>query len=258
MQTFIATVARDAGSLLQGYFRAASLQRAEKGAWDIVTEADLAAEGAIIAALRARFPAHAIIAEESGQSDAADQTSAARLCWLIDPLDGTVNFAHGLPNWGVSIALAEEGAVRYGAFFDPLHDELFYAERGAGAHCNGQPLRTSGVRDPAEAVVDSSDTHGPREDLARRVAGRLWGRVMRLHMNGSLVRALADLAAGRVDAVSGIGGGSWDCAAGGLLVREAGGQTTTMDGRILSPDASTVLAAATPDLHAALHTLIYA
>lgn len=251
MQTFISDVARQAGSLLLGYFRDASLRRADKGAWDLVTEADVAAEEAIIAALRGRFPDHAIIAEESGQS------GAARLCWLIDPLDGTINFSRGLPNWGVSIALAEDGGVVHGAFFDPVHDELFYAERGAGALCNGAPLRTSGVSDPAEAVVDSSDTHGPHEELARRVAGRLWGRVMRLHMNGSLVRALADLSSGHVDAVSGIGGGPWDCAAGGLLVREAGGHTTTMAGQPLSPDASTVLAAATPELHRALQTLIY-
>lgn len=252
MQTFISGVARQAGALLLDYFRADALRRADKGAWDLVTEADVAAEEQIIAALRSRFPDHAIIAEESGPS------GQARLCWLIDPLDGTINFSQGLPNWGVSIALAEDGVVRYGAFFDPVHDELFYAERDAGALCNGRPLRTSGISDLAAAVVDSSDTHGPHEALARRVAARLWGQVMRLHMNGSLVRALADLAAGHVDAVSGIGGGPWDCAAGGLLVREAGGKTTTMDGQPLSPTANTVLAASTPELHAALQTLIYA
>lgn len=251
MYTFITQVTRQAGGLALRYFRSDTLQTDFKGAWDPVTEADRAAEALIIAAVRERFPDHDILGEESGRSG-----TTARLCWLIDPLDGTHNFSRGLSTWCVSIALAEDGEMRYGAVFDPVHDELFYAERGAGALCNGRPLRTSGVVEPANAVVYCKSAHGAQEQLTLRIAERLWGRVMRLRMLGSIGVALGALATGRLDAVIEPCGGPWDCAAGGLLVREAGGKTTTLDGRPLLADEATVLAAATPELHAALQSIV--
>lgn len=251
MQGFIVDLARRAGEVLLHYFRADALHSDPKGAWDLVTEADQASEALIIAAILARFPAHDVFGEETGRSGAT-----ARALWLIDPLDGTLNFSRGLPVWGVSIALAEDGDVRYGAFFDPLHDEMFYAERGAGATANGRPLHTSGIDDLAQAVVNCSVAHGDLADLTQRNAQRLWDRVMRLRMNGSVGSALANIAAGRMDATIELRGGPWDYAAGGLLVREAGGHTSTFDGGPLVAEATTVLAAATQELHHSLHALL--
>lgn len=244
MQDFIGETVRRAGAVLATYFRTSTLHSEAKGAWDIVTEADRAAEDLIITAIQARFPGHGVLGEESGQVG----TPAGSL-WLVDPLDGTLNYSHGLHTWGVSVALAEEGEVRYGAFYDPLHDELFYAERGAGATLNGRPLRTSGLTDPARAVVYCSIAHGHDAELTRRNARRLWDHVMRLRMTGSVGSALAWIAAGRVDAAIEVQGGAWDYAAGGLLVHEAGGHASTFDGRPLTAAAATVLAAATAELH---------
>lgn len=253
MHAFIEDVSRRAGALLLTYFRAGTLDRADKGPWDLVTGADKAAEDLIIGAIRQRFPAHDVLGEESGRSG-----SSARMLWLIDPLDGTLNFSRGLANWAVSVALAEDGEVRYGAVFDPLHDEFFYAERGAGVTSNGVPLRTSGVAALDQVVISLSSAHGAMEEVSRRNVDRLWARVMRLRMMGSVANALAAIAAGRLDAAIEVRGGPWDHAAGGLLVREAGGYTTTFDGQPLLADAATVLAAATPDLHRRLLALLSA
>lgn len=251
MYTFISGVTRQAGALALRYFRGDTLRTDFKGAWDPVTEADRAAEELIIAAVRERFPNHDILGEESGRSG-----TTATLCWLIDPLDGTHNFSRGLSTWCVSVALAEEGDMRYGAIFDAVHDELFYAERGAGALLNGQPIRTSGVVAPADAVVYCKSAHGSQQQLTLHIAERLWGGVMRLRMLGSIGVALGALACGRLDAVIEPCGGPWDCAAGGLLVREAGGRTSTLDGRPLLAADATVFAAATPELHAALEAIV--
>ena len=252
MHAFISDVARQAGALLLRYFRSSTLRSDPKGAWDLVTEADRASEALIIAAVRARFPDHDVFGEETGRSG-----TAARMLWLIDPLDGTLNFSHGLPIWGVSVALAEGDDVRYGAFFDPVHDELFYAERGAGATLNGQAVRTSGASALDQALVYCAVAHETGvADVARRNVQRLWDRVMRLRMTGSVASALAAVAAGRMDAAIELRGGPWDYAAGGLLVREAGGDTSTFDGAPLGATAGTVLAAATPTLHRALLDLL--
>ena len=252
MHAFVEDVSRRAGALLLTYFRAAVLERADKGPWDVVTEADKAAEALIIGVIRERFPAHDVLAEESGRCG-----SSGRMLWLIDPLDGTLNFSRGLANWAVSVALAEDGEVYYGAVFDPIHDEFFYAERGAGATLNGVPLRTSGIADLDQVVISLSSAHGDMEEITRRNAERLWSRVMRLRMMGSLANALAAIAAGRLDAAIEVRGGPWDHAAGGLLVREAGGYTTAFDGQPLLAEATTVLAAATPALHRELFALLH-
>ncbi len=251
MHAFIEDLARRAGAELLPYFRSDHLRRDAKGSWDLVTEADCASERVIIAAIRDLFPAHDVLAEESGRSG-----TSARWLWLIDPLDGTFNFSRGLPTWGVCIALAEDDEVRYGAFYDPIHDELFYAEYGAGATLNGHPLRTSGLADPGQAAIYCSIAHGDPSGLTRRNVQRLWDHVMRLRMTGSVGSALAGIAAGRLDAAIEVRGGPWDHAAGGLLVREAGGCTSAFDGTPLSAGATTVLAAATPQLHAALAALL--
>lgn len=251
LHDFIAGMARQAGALLLTYFRSGPLDSAAKGPWDLVTEADRASEALILEAIRARFPDHDVLGEESGRSG-----TAARRLWLVDPLDGTVNFSRGLPTWGICIALAVDGEVQYGAFYDPLHDELFYAERGKGATLNGRPLRTSGLADLSQALVFCSLAQGYQQELTRRNVQRLWDHVMRLRMIGSVGSALAAIAAGRMDAAIEVRGGAWDHAAGGLLVREAGGSTSTLEGRPLAADATTVVAAATPALHRVLMAVL--
>lgn len=251
MRAFITGVSRRAGDVLRGYFRTDVLHKDAKGAWDLVTEADRAAEEVIVATVRERFPDHDVFAEESGRSGAT-----ARMLWLIDPLDGTLNFSRGLPTWGVSVALAEDGAVRYGAFYDPVHDEMFYAERGHGAALNGQRIHTSGMLDPSEAMVSCAVAHGAQRALSLHNAERLWGHVMRLRMIGSVGSALAATAAARMDAALEIRGGPWDYAAGALLVQEAGGHATAFDGTPLVATSATVLAAATEQLHGALYELL--
>lgn len=251
LATFIEQTARRAGAVLLEYFRGGSLRSDPKGAWDLVTEADRAAEALIIAAVRERFPTHDVFGEETGRSGTASSS-----VWLIDPLDGTYNFSRGLSTWGVSVALAEDGETRYGGFYDPLHDEFFYAERGAGATLDGTPLRTSGLTDPLGAAVYCSGAHGAKGDVTRRNVELLWERVMRLRMTGSVGSALAAIAAGRMDAAIEVRGGPWDYGAGGLLVQEAGGYATTFDGQPLSAAATTILAAATPELHRALREIV--
>ncbi len=251
MRDFITGMAREAGTLLLRMFRGETLRSDAKGDWDLVTEADRASEARITATIRGRFPDHDVFGEESGRSG-----SAARHLWLVDPLDGTLNYSRGLPTWGVSIGLAEDGDVRYGAFYDPLYEELFYAERGAGAYLGDRPLRTRGSTDPADAMVYCSVAHELMETEARRNVERLWGHTLRLRMTGSVGSALAAVAAGRLDAAIELRGGPWDYAAGGLLVREAGGHTTTVDGQPLAAEAATVLAAATPQLHQALRGIL--
>ena len=247
LHAFITDTARCAGNILMSYFRSGTLRRDPKGAWDLVTDADRASERAIVNAVRDSFPSHAILAEESGRYG-----SNPDYLWLIDPLDGTLNFSHGMVNWGISIALAEAGEVRWGAFYDPLHDEMFYAERGRGAALNERPIQTSGLTDLAEAVVSVSFAHGSLAELTHRNARLLWDRVMRLRLAGSIGTALGALSSGRMDGAIEVRGGAWDYAAGGLLVLEAGGQATTFEGAPLLPTSSTVLAAATPELHKVL------
>jgi myo-inositol-1(or 4)-monophosphatase len=244
-------ISHDAGSLLDRHFSDAGLTVSAKGSRDVVTRADIESEALVKRRLEEEFPEHGVVGEEG-----TDTSDGKRYRWFVDPLDGTLNFSRGLPVWGVSVALAEENEVCYGAFFDPLHDELFYAQRGAGATVNGTLLRTSGVEELAQAVVNCAVAHGELAGLTGQNAQRMWDRVMRLRMNGSVGSALANIAAGRMDAAIELRGGPWDYAAGGLLVREAGGYTSTFEGGPLVAEATTVLAAATPALHRRLHALL--
>src|SRR5579872_5054472 len=141
-------LARDAGDLLLHHFRSAELQTKAKGELDVVTQADTEAERLIATRLGELFPDDAVVGEEGTATDSANGRQ-----WFIDPLDGTYNFSRGLPFWCVSIGLVEHGESEYGIVFDPLHQELFSAERGLGARLNGAPIAASAVRDPMEATV---------------------------------------------------------------------------------------------------------
>jgi len=261
--------ARAAGSILRSGL-GSDFQIDRKGEIDLVTEMDRRSEDYLIGQVRAHFPEHAIVSEEAGSLAPPSGSSLAppsggRLagdaaaCWYIDPLDGTMNYAHGVPIFAVSIAWAVADQIQLGVVYDPMQDELFSAERGRGAWLNGQPMR---VR--AQSVLDQAflGTDFPY-DLRRttfnniQLFGRLLHRAQSVRRLGSAALGLAYLAAGRFDGYWEIRLQPWDLAAGALLVEEAGGLVTAFDGdaNYLKPPYGIVAAnrALYPYLFEALH-----
>lgn len=230
-------IARQAGALLLPYFhRRVAVEY--KGDVDLVTEADRASEAFILERLRAYFPEHAVVAEESGSHEAASP-----YCWYVDPLDGTTNFAHGFPVFAVSIALAQAGEMIAGVIYDPTRDELFAAEKGSGASLNGEPLRISKVGRLEEALVvtgfPSKKRHkNPNIHFYHQMNMQSHG----VRRPGSAALDLAYVAAGRLDCFWEFHLQPWDLAAGRLLVEEAGGRVTDADGRPHRLDSPSILA----------------
>jgi myo-inositol-1(or 4)-monophosphatase len=212
---------------------AAEIQRArlvdgarieDKGAADITTDVDSACEAAITAIIRARHPDHGLLAEEGTAAE-----SASGLLWIIDPLDGTKNFAHRYPRSCVSIALARDGELELGVVLNPHSGELFVAHRGGGATRNGEAIRVSPVAAIDRAMVASALTYDGRSaDRAQleRLA-RVLGAAQAVRSDGCAALDLCDVACGRFDAYFERGLKPWDTAAGSLIVREAGGRVTT-------------------------------
>ncbi len=230
--------ARAAGRIHLSWLHRTKTTR-KSNALDLVTEADKEAEDAIIAAIRRAFPDHAILAEESG---ASAQTSEHR--WIIDPLDGTTNFAHGFPAFCVSIAYEYRGRVQVGVVFDALHQDLFTARRGKGAKLNGKPMRVSKAPALATSLVATGFAYDRRE--RRRFYLCFWEQMMMrvegVRRAGSAALDLASVACGRLDGYWEFGLKPWDVAAGSLLVEEAGGRVTNMDGTRFNIEAAQILA----------------
>lgn len=231
-----------------------------KGLRDLVTDADVAAQHLILARLQAAFPADVVLSEE-GRHD-VDLTTGTPT-WVIDPLDGTSNYAHQLPMFAVSIGLLQNGRPVAGAIYDPLRRELFFAEAGRGAFARvgrGRPQRlmVSGVDQLSEAMVASG---WPREDELRAQAARLVPRIgnasHNLRLTGSAALILAYLAAGRLDASFHLALQPWDVAAGAAIVLEAGGRLSALDGGDWHIAARQV-AASNGRVHAALTQLLAA
>ena len=231
--------ARAAGELLRSELTGAR-RIAFKGApTNLVTEMDARAEALILGRLRAAFPDDAILAEESGS---AAGRSGRR--WIVDPLDGTTNYAHGLPLFGVSIALEVDGRIELGVIHDPVHEELYVAERGAGAFVNDKKLAVSRAATLDESLLATGFPYNIREtdDNNLREYAAFSLRAQGARRLGSAVLYLAWLAAGRFDGYWELSTGPWDVAAGGLLVEEAGGRVTGVDGAPLDLERPTVLA----------------
>ncbi|MGA7570590.1 MAG: inositol monophosphatase family protein [Candidatus Aquilonibacter sp.] len=203
---------------------------------DIVTVADRASERAVIARLRVDFPAAAILAEESGS---APGTSDER--WIIDPLDGTTNYAHGYPLYCVSIAFERAGELIAGVVYAPALQECFAAERGAGARLGDDALHVSGIDRVADAMVCTGFHPADFERNAPYFA-RASGSAQAVRRDGSAALDLAFTACGRFDAFWEFDLHAWDVAAGTLLVREAGGTVTRVDGGPAEVDARSILA----------------
>jgi myo-inositol-1(or 4)-monophosphatase len=233
---FAIQTARDAGRVLAEKFGRA-LQVSNKGDIDLVTEADLAAERLIVERVRSYHPRHAVLAEESGESQREDQPSEFK--WIIDPLDGTTNYAHGYPCFCVSIALEQAGEVVVGVVYDPVREELFAAERGGGATMNGRRVRVSDVEEMNSAMVCTGFPYDVRDrgDFARHFRNFIM-TAQAVRRDGSAALDLAYVAAGRFDGFWEEGLRPWDVAAGKLLVEEAGGRVSRYDGsrfRIYEP-----------------------
>jgi len=236
---FAIQTARDAGSVLID--RLGRAQVSNKGDIDLVTEADVAAEKLIIDRIKSHYPRHAILAEESGASEEMAGTSEWK--WIIDPLDGTTNYAHGYPCFCVSIAVERAGAIEIGVVYDPTRDEMFAAERGQGATLNERPMRVSNVEDLNAAMLCTGFPYNVRErpNFARDFVNFTM-TAQAVRRDGSAALDLAYLACGRFDGFWEDGLNAWDVAAGVLLTEEAGGRVTNYQGAPLDIYTPRVLA----------------
>jgi myo-inositol-1(or 4)-monophosphatase len=224
----------------------------KKGIIDLVTDADRASEAAVLARLAASFPGAAVLAEESGRSG-----GGGALRFIVDPLDGTTNYAHGLPHFAVTVAAEDERGLAAGATYDPLRDELFLAHRGGGATLNGAAIASSGC----EALIDALLVTGFPYDihLDHRRALDLFEafltRVRGVRRFGSAALDLAYVACGRFDGFWEPKLKPWDLAAGLLIAREAGALATDLEGGDRILETGGVIAAA-PRLHPLLAEVI--
>jgi myo-inositol-1(or 4)-monophosphatase len=244
--SFIETLARGAGEILREY-TGQQLEITQKGEIDLVTEADHRSEEYILKEIRQRFPDHRIIAEESGVL-----AGVQGQVWHIDPLDGTLNYAHGLPIYAVSIAYEENGSVLLGAVYDPERDECFSAEQGRGAWLNGVRLQATSAQDLDQSLLVTGFPYDIRNNLANNLDHYAAFALSSLGVRrlGSAAIDLCYIAAARVDGYWELRINSWDIAAGALIAREAGATVTDLSGNpdFLTPPCS--ILAASPAVHA--------
>jgi len=222
----VEVIARQAGGvLMEGYGNVHHVQ--QKGVIDLVTEFDQRSEKVIISAIQQNFPDHAILAEESGH-----KVTVSEYQWVIDPLDGTTNFAHGIPIFAVSIGLLKNSSPVMGVVYDPFRNELFSAELGRGATLNELPIHVSPHSDLGHAVISTGFPYdlrtNPRNNLAQFVHFQLRTQAAR-HL-GSAALDCCWTAMGRLDGYWEFGVKPWDVGAGALIVREAGGRVTSAGG----------------------------
>ncbi|TMV15079.1 inositol monophosphatase family protein [Arenibacterium halophilum] len=227
--------ARRAGrSLVKDFREVENLQVSMKGAGDFVSRADTAAEEIIKEDLMGARPTYGWLGEETGETEGEDPTRR----WIVDPLDGTTNFLHGLPHWAISIALEHKGQIVAGVVFDAAKDEMFFAEKGAGAWMNDQRLRVSGRSRMIESIFATGLPFGGRADLPATLKdlGRLLPACAGVRRWGAASLDLAYVAAGRYDGFWERRLHAWDIAAGLIILREAGGlaEPMTKGGDILS------------------------
>lgn len=243
--------ARLGGQVLRSWAHRFSVR--EKSRANLVTEADTAAQQAIHEFLRKRYPRHGFLGEE-GLQEGGEQ---AEYRWVIDPLDGTTNYVHGFPYYAVSIALQERGRVVVGAIYNPATDEMFLAQAGQGAYLNRKPLRCSAVSRLSEALVIASlpVATQPHDPAVKRFL-RVLGQAQTVQRTGSAALNLAHLAAGHLDGFWSTSLKPWDMAAGVLLVQEAGGRVSQLDGRPFLLEEPNLLATNGTGVHEELSQLL--
>lgn len=252
LTTAIEAVVR-AGKLQMARFGRGDVQVDKKGAIDLVTEVDLAVERMFRGLITERFPDHQVLAEELGGSAVVPVGP----CWVFDPIDGTTNFAHGIPIFCASLALEIDGVPELAAVFDPNRQELFTAERGGGAFLNGRPLQVSGATSLLDAVLVTGfpyDVH-TRVDEIVGLFGAFVGRARAVRRLGSAAIDLCYVAAGRMDGFWETDLKPWDIAGGALIVSEAGGRVTSVEGTPFASRGGDVLAS-NGHLHDAMLDLV--
>jgi myo-inositol-1(or 4)-monophosphatase len=245
--------ARRAGELMIRHLnKLESLQVAEKGRNDFVSQVDHLAEEAIIEVIKDHYPEHAILAEESGASGEHEMT------WIIDPLDGTTNYLHGFPVFSVSIAVAHGKELQHGVVYDPLRQEIFSASRGQGAQLDGRRIRVSRQRGLENSLIATGFPYRVGEEHIDRYLGMLRAVMIEtagVRRPGSAALDLCYVAAGRVDGFFELGLKKWDLAAGALIIREAGGRVSDFKGTDDYLESGNIVAGS-PKVYAALSKLL--
>ncbi len=228
LNVMIAAARKTARALKRDFGELEKLQVSLKGPANFVTSADRRAEETLYQELSKARPGYGFLGEEGGHREGADKSHR----WIVDPLDGTTNFLHGIPQFAISIALEREDSVIAGLIYNPASEELFIAERGKGAFMNDQRIRVAGRKRLADAVIACGLPHIGRGDLvlARKETGAMQEQVAGLRRFGAAALDLAWVAAGRLDGYWERDIKPWDMAAGFILVREAGGYISDCDG----------------------------
>jgi myo-inositol-1(or 4)-monophosphatase len=244
---------RAARGLLHDFGEVEQLQVSVKGPGEFVSTADLKAERTLKAALTRARPGYGLLFEEGGAEAGTDP----RHRWIVDPLDGTTNFLHGIPHFAISIALERDGEIVAGLIYEPLRDEMYSAEKGLGAYVNDRRLRVSARRQLADAVIGTGMPYGPHADHPTYLATlpAVMAATSGVRRMGAAALDLAYVAAGRFDGYWEFGTSPWDIAAGLLLVREAGGYVSDLSGGHTMLTSGDVLAA-NDHLHLPLAALI--
>jgi myo-inositol-1(or 4)-monophosphatase len=228
MLHFAMDLVREAGGILLNYLGRSMEIRSKSTEIDLVTEADLASERFMVSTIRKRYPGHRLLSEEEVQPD-----SDSEYLWLIDPLDGTINFAHGFPVFSVTVAVRHLADLIIGVTYDPLRDELFTVSRGHGAELNGQQIHVSTAGRLIQSLVATGFPYRKATISDNNLAefNRVLPRIQGIRRGGSAALDLAYVAAGRLDGYWESHLSPWDWAAGMLMVQEAGGSVTSRDGR---------------------------
>jgi len=252
LTVMIAAVRKASKGLSRDFGEVEHLQVAKKGPSDFVTAADTRAEKILFEELSKARPGYGFLLEERGDVEGSDKTHR----FIIDPLDGTLNFLHGLPHFAISVALEREGELIAGVVYDVAKNELFWAEKGRGAWLNDRRLRVSARAKLSDSVIATGIPFRgkPGHDLFREELGRLTPQVAGIRRFGSAALDLAYVAAGRYDGFWERGLSPWDLAAGAVLVREAGGIARELDGGDFLQTGSVL--AANPNLYPELSKLL--
>ena len=238
---FAVELARSAGEVLNHY-ASRDKQVELKGRGNLVTVADKESEALILDAIRARYPDHSVLAEESGPMASRGDSPTHR--WIVDPLDGTTNYAHRYPMFSVSIALEVNQRMECGAVYDPVRDEMFSARRGSGARLNGEPISVSEVSSLGDALLLTGFPYNIEERVSWAM-GLFRGFLLKaqaIRRGGSAALDLCHLAMGRCDGFWELDLHPWDTAAGVLILEEAGGRVSRFDGGSYHVESREILA----------------
>ena len=249
------TAAREAArSLRRDFYDIETLKVSRKGAADFVSAADLKAEDIIFESLSKARPKYGFLMEERGEVDGTDNSNR----WIVDPLDGTSNFLHGLPQFCISIALERDREPFAGVVYNPITDDLFFAEKGEGAYHNDRRMRVSNRTDLTECLFSHGLPYKGKAgaDIALRESHNVLAETAGIRRFGSAALDLAFVAAGRFDAYWERILGSWDIAAGAVLIREAGGQVSEIDKQGGRPHLTGSILASNGHIHEAARALV--